>query len=114
MRQFLYILLISFGIIFQTTNKDLEKDLNNDLLIIEYNAPFNLKNAYKGFDLLSGVSKNRVCIETSPNQRKEMAIKNVPTLILFLNNKEVSRWTAGLDMQIHTSTQDIQSVINKY
>ena len=71
MRQFLSILLISFGFIFQTTNKDLEKDLNKNLLIIEYNAPFNLKNAYKGFDLLSGVSKNRVCIETSPNQRQE-------------------------------------------
>ena len=114
MRQFLSILLISFGFTFQTTNKDLEKDLNKDLLIVEYNAPFNLKNAYKGFDLLSGVSKNRVCIETSPEQRKVMAIKNVPTLILFLNNKEVSRWTAGLDMQIHTSIQDIQSEINKY
>ena len=50
MRQFLSILLISFGFTFQTTNKDLEKDLNKDLLIVEYNAPFNLKNAYKGGD----------------------------------------------------------------
>jgi len=98
----------------QSTLKEINAFKDEGLVIVEYNAPFNLKNSYKGFNSLSNVNKSKINIENDPVQRKEMKIRNVPTLILFLDNKEVDRWTAGLDMKIHVPVEEIQETINKF
>lgn len=113
MKHFFFILLLVLGFEAQDTRK--EKEIPDDgLIIIEYNAPFNLSNSYEGFNSLLGVKKTKVCIEQNPQKRKDLKIKNVPTLILFLDNIEVYRWRAGLDMKIHTSTSDVQKVIDSF
>lgn len=114
MKNFFFILMMTL-VSSNQSNFDGTKLIEDEgLVIVEYNAPFNLKNSYKGFSSLSNVNKSKINIENNPIQRKEMKIRNVPTLILFLDNKEVDRWTAGLDMKIHVPVEEIQETINKF
>jgi len=114
MKQLLFILILTLGFDAQDTRKENSIIPDEGLVIVEYNAPFNLKNSYEGFSSLSNVNKSKINIESNPAERKEMKIRNVPTLILFLDNKEVNRWTAGLDMKIHTPVSEIQKSINQF
>jgi len=50
-KQFFFILLLTLGFEAQDTGK--EKEIPDDgLIIIEYNAPFNLSNSYEEFNSL--------------------------------------------------------------
>ena len=82
--------------------------------VIEFNAGFNTKNGYKDLGKLDGAKLYRVDIEAKPALKEKYKIKSVPTLILFRDGREMWRWEAGIDMQLHVHHLEIQDAINRF
>lgn len=82
--------------------------------VIEFNAGFNTKNGYKDLGKLSGAKLYRVDIEAKPQFKDKYKIKSLPTVILFRDGKEMWRWEAGIDMQLHVHHLEIQDAINRF
>ena len=83
-------------------------------VVIEYNASWNTSNGYKNLGRLNGAKLYRVNLEKNPSVKDKYNIKSVPCIILFRDGKEVWRWEAGLDMQVHTHYLEIQDAINRF
>lgn len=82
--------------------------------VIEFNAGFNTKNGYKDLGKLTGAKLYRVDIEAKPQFKDKYKIKSLPTVILFRDGKEMWRWEAGIDMQLHVHHLEIQDAINRF
>lgn len=97
--------MMSFGVMAQ--NMD-------GLVVIEFNAGFNDANKYTSLNNLSGARLYRIDIEKNPSFKTKYNIKSLPTIILFRDGDEQWRWTAGLDMRIHTHWREMQDAINRF
>ena len=82
--------------------------------IVHINAEFNESNNWYGLDILEGTKVYNGYIEKNPAIKEKYNITKVPTLILFVDGKEVKRWEAGLDMTLHISVKEIQNKIDQY
>ena len=82
--------------------------------VIEFNAGFNIKNAYKDLGRVSGAKLYRVDIESKPEIAEKYNIKSVPTIIFFNDGTERYRWEAGIDMKLHVHFTEINDVVSRY
>jgi len=82
--------------------------------VVHINANFNKSNDWYGIESIDGVKVYNGYIDTNPAIQKKYNIKKVPTLILFVDGKEVHRWEASLDMKLHATTKEIQNKIDSY
>lgn len=82
--------------------------------MVHINAEFNESNNWYGLDILRGARVFNGYIEKNPAIKEKYNITKVPTLILFVDGKEVQRWEAGLDMKLHVSVKQIQKKIDSY
>lgn len=78
------------------------------------NAEFNKSNDWYGLDAIDGVRVFNGYIEQNPAIKEKYSIAKVPTLMLFIDGKEVQRWEASLDMKLHATTKEIQNKIDSY
>jgi|DEB0MinimDraft_10_1074344.scaffolds.fasta_scaffold18574_6 hypothetical protein len=82
--------------------------------VVHINAEFNKSNDWYGLDVIDGVRVFNGYIEQNLAIKEKYNITKVPTLILFVDGKEVQRWEAGLDMTLHFSVKEIQNKIDSY
>lgn len=82
--------------------------------VVHINAEFNKSNNWYGLDAIDGVRVFNGYIEKNPAIKEKYSITKVPTLILFIDGKEVQRWEAGLDMTLHVNVKEIQNKIDSY
>ena len=82
--------------------------------MVHINAEFNKSNDWYGIKAISGTKVYNGYIDANPSIQKKYDIKKVPTLILFVDGKEVQRWEASLDMKLHATTKEIQNKIDSY
>ncbi len=82
--------------------------------MVHINAEFNESNNWYGLKALTDVRVFNGYIEQSPAIKEKYSITKVPTVILFVDGKEVQRWEAGLDMTLHVSVKEIQNKIDSY
>lgn len=82
--------------------------------MVHINAEFNESNNWYGLDILDGARVYNGYIEQNPAIKEKYSITKVPTVILFVDGKEVQRWEAALDMKVHATTKEIQNKIDSY
>jgi hypothetical protein len=82
--------------------------------VVHINAEFNKSNDWYGLDVIDGVRVFNGYIEQNLAIKEKYNITKVPTLILFVDGKEVQRWEAGLDMTLHFGVKEIQNKIDSY
>lgn len=82
--------------------------------VVHINAEFNESNNWYGLKSLTGVRVFNGYIEQNPAIKEKYSITKVPTVILFVDGKEVQRWEAALDMKVHATTKEIQNKIDSY
>lgn len=81
-------------------------------VIVHINAEFNSRNDWYGLDILEGVKLYNGYLDHNPAIKEKYNITKVPTLLLFVDGKEVHRWEAGLDMTLHINAKEIQHKID--
>lgn len=87
--------------------------LSQNITVLQINADWNSNNTMMGLDRLRECTYKYGDLENQPPQIKN-SISSVPTIILFVDGKPKYQWTAGIDLRINATKEDIQSEINKY
>ena len=90
-----------------------QKIIQKDIVIIEFNAPFNKNNALNEWYELKDCNYYRVCIKSNPQLKEKYNIISVPTLILFNKGVKEKTYRANIMLQLPVSCIDLQEDINK-
>lgn len=80
--------------------------------VVHINAEFNKSNDWYGLNALSDVKVYNGYIETNASMKERYKITKVPTLIIYSDGKEVTRFEASLDMKLHVTTKEVQQIID--
>ena len=102
MRTLLFTLLLSFNLYSQ------------EKAVVHINAEFNKSNDWYGLTDLEGVKVYNGYLENNASIKDKYNITKVPTLILYVDSKEVQRWEAALDMKLHATTKEVQNKIDSF
>lgn len=82
--------------------------------LVHINAEFNKSNDWYGLNAVEGVKVYNGYIENNPAIKEKYNITKVPTLILYVDGKEVQRWEAALDMKLHVTAKEVQNKIEQF
>ena len=85
---------------------------DEDICVVEFNASWNEKNNVDWLHDLTDVGTKRILIDKGSWQ-KEFNIVVVPTIIIFVNGKEVKRFQACLRFKMGATQEEVQAVVNE-
>ena len=80
--------------------------------VIHFNSEWNASNNFD-VSVLKECKKSDVIICNSPEMQEKHKIKAVPTVIVFDDDDEVTRFEANIMMQLEATKDDIQNEIDK-
>ena len=81
-------------------------------VIVHINAEFNKSNDWYGLSSVTGVRVFGGYIDKNQAIKEKYNVTRVPTLILFVDGKEIKRWEGQLDMKIHEKVSEVQAEID--
>jgi len=81
--------------------------------VVHINAEFNKSNDWYGLEIIDDVRVYNGYIDKQPAIKDKYSITKVPTLILFVDGKEIKRWEGGLDMKLHVDAKEVQAEIDR-
>ncbi len=84
-----------------------------EMTTIHFNYKWNTGNEYKGLDRLRHTKVQYAYVEDQSDNLKR-SIKSVPTIVVYLENKPIARFEAGLTMKINVTLDSIQAIIDKH
>ena len=102
----LFLMLISSSASGQTYTCD------EDICVVEFNASWNETNNTKWLHDLDEVGTKRIYIDKGDWQ-KEFSIVVTPTIIIFVDGKEVERYKANIMMVIEETQKIVQDKIDE-
>lgn len=76
-------------------------DLNQPLVVVQFNASFNAANTYRGLETLK-VPYTYIEVDKQPMLKTQHKIKSLPTVIIFKQGKEVKRWEGDVMLKLST------------
>ena len=85
---------------------------DEDICVVEFNASWNEKNNVDWLHDLTDVETKRILIDKGSWQ-KEFSIVVVPTIIIFVNGKEVKRFQACLRFKMGATQEEVQDKIDE-
>lgn len=80
--------------------------------VVHYNATWNEKNSYTSLSKLKDTKVVTAWIDKDNAIKESEGIRSLPTIILYMNGKEVKRWEAGLSFSLSISLNDIQKEVD--
>jgi len=86
---------------------------DSGVCVVEFNASFNSSNSVDWLEDLSDCKGKRVDIVASPELQKKHKIVVVPTVIVFSDGEEVTRFQANILMQLEVSKNDVQEAVDE-
>ena len=118
----IFSLIIFIGFLFLNSNKlycqnfisqkEFNKKITKDIVVIEFWADWNYKNKFEDLSKLNECLKYRVDIGQYENIKEEYNISSLPTVIIFNKGKEYIRFKANIMFELEASKKDIQKVID--
>jgi len=84
-----------------------------EITTVHFNYKWNESNSFNKLDRLKNTKVQYAYVEEQSENLKR-SIKSVPTIVLYLENKPIARFEAGLTMRISVSLDSIQSIVDKY
>jgi hypothetical protein len=89
------------------------QDFPDGLCVVEFNASFNKANEVTWLSKLTDCEVERVDITADSRWASEYKIVVVPTLVVFNNNEEASRFQANIMMVMETTRKELQNAIDE-
>jgi hypothetical protein len=84
-----------------------------EITTVHFNYKWNESNAYNRLERLKNTKVQYAYVEEQSDNLKR-SIKSVPTIVVYLENKPIARFEAGLTMKINVSLDSIQTIIDKH
>ncbi len=84
-----------------------------EITTVHFNYKWNESNAYNRLERLKNTKVQYAYVEEQSENLKR-SIKSVPTIVVYLENKPIARFEAGLTMKINVSLDSIQTIIDKH
>ena len=84
-----------------------------DITTVHFNYKWNERNSYNGLERLRNTKVQYAFVEDQSDAIKR-SIKSVPTIMIYMDNKPIAKFEAGLTMEITVKLDSIQAIINKY
>jgi thiol-disulfide isomerase/thioredoxin len=76
-----------------------QPDISKGKVVVQFNYDWNKQNTYKWVPM-AGVKYYYMSLDKFPELKSKMKITTVPTVIVFLEGKEIGRVDGGLNMSI--------------
>jgi len=108
----LSLLLLSTAVYVATPEKETEIHTSG-ILVVEFNAGFNQKNTVPWIERLSRCRTTRIDLDASPSIQRKHEIVVVPTIVVFSNGEEVTRFQANIMMTMEATETDVQDAIDE-
>ncbi len=84
-----------------------------EITTVHFNYKWNESNTYNRLERLKNTKVQYAYVEEQSENLKR-SIKSVPTIVVYLENKPIARFEAGLTMKINVSLDSIQAIIDKH
>ena len=84
-----------------------------DITTVHFNYKWNESNTYNRLERLKHTKVQYAYVEEQSENLKR-SIKSVPTIVIYLENKPIARFEAGLTMKINVTLDSIQAIIDKH
>jgi len=84
-----------------------------EITTVHFNYKWNESNTYNRLERLKNTKVQYAYVEEQSENLKR-SIKSVPTIVIYLENKPIARFEAGLTMKINVSLDSIQAIIDKH
>ena len=79
--------------------QSVQPDISIGKVVVQFNYDWNKQNTYK-WTPMDGVKYYYMSLDKFPELKSKMKITTVPTVIVFLEGKEIGRMDGGLNMSI--------------
>ena len=83
-----------------------------DICVVEFNASWNSANNVDWLNDLSEVGTKRISIDGG-TWKTDFSIVAPPTIIIFLNGKEVKRYQGNIMMEMEATEEEVQEKIDE-
>ena len=104
------LLLIAFTLL-SFTSSTISK---RGIVLVHYNAGFNDVNNYVDVVKVKDAKIFKVTIDNNATVKQDEHIRSVPTLVLYKNGKEITRWEAGINLSLsHVDYREIQKEVDQ-
>ena len=83
------------------------------ICVVEFNAAFNSANSVPWVENISDCEHQRIDIAAQPELQKKHKIVVVPTIIVFNDGEEDSRFQANIMMQMEATEDEVQEAVDE-
>lgn len=84
------------------------------VVLVHYNASFNSANNYVDVIKIKDAKIFKASIDNNAALKQDERIRSVPTLVLYKNGKEITRWEAGINLSLsHIDYREIQKEVDQ-
>ena len=84
------------------------------IVLVHYNAEFNSANNYVDVAKIKDAKIFKASIDGNAALKQDERIRSVPTLVLYKNGKEITRWEAGINLSLsHVDYREIQKEVDQ-
>lgn len=80
--------------------------------VVHYNATWNEKNNYTSVAKIKDAKILTAWIDKDNTIKESEGIRSLPTIILYMNGKEIKRWEAGLSFSLSVPLSEIQEEVD--
>ena len=81
---------------------------------MHYNASFNSANNYVDVVKIKDAKIFKASIDGNATLKQDERIRSVPTIVLYKNCKEITRWEAGINLSLsHVDYREIQKQVDQ-
>ena len=106
-----YILILFLMVICSSVNAQ-TYTCDEDICVVEFNASWNSANNVDWLNDLSEVGTKRISIDGG-TWKTDFSIVAPPTIIIFLNGKEVKRYQGNIMMEMEATEEEVQEKIDE-
>ena len=110
------LLILCFGYSHSQTKlneSNFKKSTSKGVVVVEFNAPFNVGNSFKGWRKLEHCSYYTVCVAGSPTLQKKYKIRSYPTLLIFHNGYVEKKFKGNIMLELEVTTKELQEAVDE-
>ena len=106
---------LALSLVLASTIRDWDSATNirRRYLVVEFNASFNAQNSVPWIENISDCEHQRIDIAAQPELQKKHKIVVVPTIIIFNDGEEDSRFQANIMMQLEATEDEVQEAVDE-
>jgi len=115
MNKLFLILLLPLNILAQDFIKSdsFDSKIAKGICVVEFWAEWNKSNEVVFLSKLKDCNSYKVCVASNSDVQKKYKVISVPTLIVFDNGIEVSRFEPNIMMQLIAEKKEVQATVDE-